>query len=112
MSFKTPIFTTPPDISACAAPPASAQRAAAANSVFFISQPPCSPLFEGSSDAQILLDLGSVGRQIAVVELVDHPPVLHHVMAVGHRRGEAEILLDEQDREAFDLEPFDRAPDL
>ena len=43
---------------------------------------------------------------------VDHPAMLHHVVAVGDRRGEAEILLHQQHGEAAVLDLADGAADL
>jgi hypothetical protein len=40
------------------------------------------------------------------------PAVLHHVVAVGDGRGEAEVLLDQQDREALLLQRADGLADL
>src|SRR5271166_6514186 len=51
-------------------------------------------------------------RELETGEGVDDPAVLHDEEAVGDGRGEAEILLDEQDREALALEFGDRAADL
>ena len=41
------------------------------------------------------MELVHVGRELRIRKPVDHLAVLDDVVAVGHRRGEAEILLDE-----------------
>ena len=55
----------------------------------------------GVSDAEIIVQLVHVGFELGIGELVDDAAVLHHVVAVGDRRGEAEVLLDQQDGEAL-----------
>ena len=55
---------------------------------------------------------GHLPRQLGVGEGVDDPPVLHDEEAVGKRRGEAEVLFDEQNGEALALDLGDGAPDL
>src|SRR5687767_5339767 len=62
--------------------------------------------------AEIIVELLHVRRELRIREHVDDPPVFHHVVTVRDRRREAEILFDQQDREAFALQPLDRAPDL
>ena len=54
-----------------------------------------------SSDPEIVVQLVDVGVQFGVGEPVDDAAVLHHVVAVGDGRGEAEVLLDQQDGEAL-----------
>src|SRR5688572_23896648 len=62
--------------------------------------------------AKVFVQLVHAGPEPRVRDLVDDPAALHDVVAVGHGGREAEVLLDEQDREALRLEPGDRAPDL
>ena len=47
-----------------------------------------------------------------VREVIDDTAVFHDVVTVGHGRGEAEILLDQQDGEALRLERADGVADL
>ena len=51
-------------------------------------------------DPEVFVQLVHVGGQCRVGDHVHDTAVLHHVVAVGHRRGKAEVLLDEQDRES------------
>src|SRR5215470_19968432 len=51
-------------------------------------------------DAEVVLKPGLVVLQLRAVELVDEPSVLHHKMPVGNAGGKAEVLLDEQYRQA------------
>ena len=67
---------------------------------------------ERSSDAEIFVELVHVRRQFAVGETVDDLAVLHDVIAVGDRRGETEVLLDQQDGEPLSLQLADRVADL
>ena len=62
-----------------------------------------------SSDAEILVQLRHVRVELGVRDHVDDPAVLHHVVPVGDGGREAEILLDQQDREALRLQLADRA---
>ena len=50
--------------------------------------------------------------ELGIGEGVDDAAVLHDVVAVGDRRGEAEILLDQQNGEALALQLGDGAADL
>src|SRR6516162_4575092 len=50
--------------------------------------------------------------KLRIGEGVDDPTMLHDEETVGQSRGEAEILLDEQDREALALELGNGAADL
>src|SRR5208282_2527717 len=50
--------------------------------------------------------------ELRIGERVDDPAVLHDEKSIGQSRGEAEILLDEQDRETLPLELGDGAADL
>ena len=45
-----------------------------------------------------------IGVQFCVGEPVDDTPMFHHVMAIGKRRGEAEILHDQEYSESLRLE--------
>ena len=53
-----------------------------------------------------------VGVELVVLDHVDDLALLDDVVTVGHRRGEAEILLDQDDGEALLLQPRDGAADL
>src|SRR6476469_3611995 len=55
-------------------------------------------------DAEILLQHGHVVLQLVLRELAHDLAVLHHVEAVGQRRGEAEVLFDQHDRVALGLQ--------
>ena len=55
------------------------------------------------------MQLVQIGVQFGIGELVDDPAVLHDIVAVGDGRGEAEILLDQQDGEALLLQRADGA---
>src|SRR5262245_22388675 len=109
MSVSTPIFTTPSDTCACAPVARSAATTAAAA---FLSNITLLLRFDCNSYAEILVHLAHVPFELGIGNHVHHPAVLHDVVAVGHRRGEAEILLDEQDGEPLRLQPPDRVADL
>src|SRR5882757_1939957 len=64
------------------------------------------------SDAEIGVELVHVGRQLRIREPVDDLAVFDDVVAVRDRRGEAEVLLDQQDGEPFRLQPRDGMTDL
>src|SRR5437763_14329554 len=105
MSFMTPILTTSAEICACAASIVSAADSVSAAAKAAKPDDLIIPL-PYVSNAEIFVQFVLVLRQFRVVERVDDPAVLDDVMAVGDRRGEAEILLNQQDRKAF---PFQRA---
>src|SRR6185437_12385675 len=67
---------------------------------------------KSASDTEIGVKLVHVGLQLGVGKAVDDLAVLDDVETVGHRRGEAEILLDQKDGEALLLEPRDGLADL
>ena len=60
--------------------------------------------FASVSNAEIVVQLFEVGVEFGIGEAFDDAAVLHDVMAVGDRRGETEVLLDQQDREALLLQ--------
>src|SRR6185312_1861372 len=64
------------------------------------------------SYAEVAIELVGVGRELGVGDRVDDSPVLDHVVPVGDRCGEAEILLHQQDREAARFQRVERVPDL
>src|SRR5712691_11437677 len=70
------------------------------------------PAVPGGLDPEILVQLVHVRIELPVRNHVDDASVLHHVVTVGHRGREAEVLLDQQDREALGLEAPDRGADL
>src|SRR5213593_954611 len=103
----TPILTTPSEIWAWATPAVrTSARAMVSSLIVGIPFP-----FVGL-DAQVLVELVHAGLQAVVGNHVDHPSVLHQVMAIGDGGREAEILLDEQDREPLSLEARDGGADL
>src|SRR5262245_22303523 len=66
----------------------------------------------GDSYSEVVVQLGHVRVELRVRNHVHHAAVLHHIVAVGHGRGEAKVLLDEQDGEPLALEPAERGADL
>src|SRR5690242_1973366 len=129
MSDSTPILISLPVNCACAVPAANAPAIASASRLLFIAfigTPPLkkpkwgrrrllrqsAKVVSDPSNTQVLVQLVHVPVERGVFDHVDDAPVLHHVMPVGDGGREAEILLDEQDREAALLERADRAPDL
>src|SRR6266581_2978558 len=72
--------------------------------------PPCAPT--AALYPEVVVQLGHAGVQLCVRNHVHHAAVLHHVVTVGDRGGEAKVLLDEQDGEPFALEPPERGADL
>src|SRR5271165_93779 len=65
-----------------------------------------------SSHPQRLMQLVHPSRELGVGEGVDDLSVLHDEEAIGQSRGEAEVLLDQEDGEAVALELGDGAADL
>ena len=53
-----------------------------------------------------------VGVEVGIGEPDVDAAVLHHVVAIGHRRGETEVLLDQQNGEALALQFGDGLADL
>src|SRR6187397_2813060 len=107
-SFSTPIFTTLPEICAWA-PPAASARPAAAASVFSLNVIANAPLFVGLH-TQVFVEHAGLGLQLRRGKRFRDAPVLHHVVTVGERRRETEILLHEHDREAALLQLDDDSP--
>src|SRR5436190_14310678 len=64
------------------------------------------------SDAEISVELVHVRLQLRIREAVDDLAVLDNVVAIRDRRGEAEILLDQEDGETLRLQPRDGLADL
>src|ERR1041385_8161396 len=64
------------------------------------------------SYAEIFVQLAEIGFELGAGEAFGHAAVLHHIVAVGHRRGEAKVLLDQEDREALLLQRTDGLADL
>ena len=58
------------------------------------------------------MQLVHISCEICIREAVNHAPMFHDIEAVSDSRRKAEILLDEQNGEAFLLELLDRAPNL
>src|SRR5690606_23194620 len=100
---STPTLMASPEISAFAAVPSSPKAAAQsailetciAFSLFCLSL----PIPSHRSDSEVGMELVHVLLEAIVGDLVDHLAVLDHVVAVGDGRGEAKVLLDEQDGE-------------
>src|SRR5262249_42647094 len=111
MSFITPILMTPSLHCWACAPPATRATAAAAANNFIPVIVSLLPIL-GSSDAEVILHVAHARLELFARNHVDHLPVLDDVEAVRHRGGETEILLDQQNREAFFLHPADRVADL
>src|SRR6185295_8098715 len=75
----------------------------------------CTPAFRVpsfKSHPQVIVDLVKVGLELGVGEPVDNATVLHDVIAIGDRRSEAKILLDQEYGEALLLEHVDGLADL
>src|SRR5436190_10823697 len=111
MSFMTPILTVSSEICACAASIDSVADAvtAAANA----AKPPSLMIpLPSVSNPEIFVQLVLVLRQFRVAERIHHPAVLDDVMAVRDRRGEAEILFDQQHGKTLCLQRADQIADL
>src|SRR6185437_11553760 len=119
MSDSTPILITLFEICACAAPAANVPAIASASRLRFIrfiqllleidndGNNACTNL-----DAEILVQLRHFRIKLGIGNHVDDSSMLHDVMAIRDRGREAEILLDQQDRESLRLQAADRATDL
>src|SRR5262245_23652922 len=100
MSLMTPILTV---VCACAAAGAAVPTARTTASAvelmrYFIPL----LLLVGAprrccSHSQVVVQLVHVGLQVRIGEPIDHPAVLHDIVAIGDRAGEPEVLLDQQD---------------
>src|SRR5580704_178501 len=135
MSLRTPILTTSPEISAEADADRTRVAAAPKIAASFIASssdkpqnsrvsPLCARLRgEGdiprsaihlvqASHPEVVVQLVGVPRDILVADHVDDLPVLDDIMAVGEGRGEAEILLDQEDREALMFQLADQPANL
>src|SRR5690349_12297698 len=72
-----------------------------------------SPWLNGTaSDAEKIVKLRHAGFERGVGNHVHDASILHHVVPVGNGLRKAEVLLDQQDGEAFLLEVRNGAPDL
>src|SRR2546425_12922200 len=112
-SLRTPILTTPSEIWACAGPTASATAASSARTRRVIMRGLLSRVCpDAGLDPEVLVQRVHPGRERSVGDHIDDASVLHHVVTVGDRGREAEILLDEEDGEALRLEAPDRRADL
>ncbi len=103
----TPILMTPSLYCACARPGPDAEGSRAA-STFTLHRMTVSFPFTHRDRFELL----PVRLERGVRDHVDHPAVLDHVVAVGHRRGEAEVLFHEQDGEALLAQHADGIADL
>ena len=109
MSDSTPILMTLSEICACAAPAAKRARDRRARagcvSMRFIDAPPYeSHMRCGAQTPRYSCSLPMFAIELGVRDHVDDPAVLHHVMPIRDGGREAEILLDQQDREALLLQ--------
>src|SRR5580700_8777207 len=113
-SLRTPILMTPSEIWAAAGPVASASAASALKNALIMWPPFRVERMVGDARlySEIVVQLAEAGREPRVLDHVHHPAPLHHVVAVGHRSREAEVLLDQQDREALCFQATHRRPDL
>src|SRR6267378_504529 len=112
MSLITPILTV--TCCACAVPHSNAAVSAARLKRRFISH---SPLDVPSgtreaSNSQIVVQFLQIGLQLRIGEAFDDTTVLHHIVAVGDRRSEPKVLLNQEDGEALLLEHADGVADL
>src|SRR5689334_13547282 len=64
------------------------------------------------SDTEVVQELVLALHRLAVGELLDDPALRDEVVPVGQRGGEAQVLLDEQDRDAVRLDPGEDLADL
>src|SRR5947208_16272034 len=96
MSVRTPTFTTSSEIWAESG---RATSASAAASAMFRDLAMSPPLSSETSDAQETVERLAASVDLVSRDHIDDAPSLHEVMAVGERRDEAEILLDEDHRE-------------
>src|SRR5579864_4905071 len=114
MSDSTPILISFPVICACAVPTTNAPAIASASTLRFIAFIDTPPLGKRSLSLhpQVLVQLAHVPVELRIRNHIDDPAMLHHVMPVGDGGSEAEVLLDQQDREALLLQRADRAADL
>src|SRR3990167_6083898 len=113
-SLSTPILMTPSEIWACATPRGRASASSVMNTLLtmYLLLSSVDGWSGPSLYAEVLVQLVHAGRQLRVGNHVHHPAVLHHVVAVGDPRGEAEVLLDQQDGEALGLQAPDGGADL
>src|SRR5438309_9701120 len=117
MSDNTPILTTLSETCACAAPAANAPAIATAIKLpvtLFIAflLVDRGSLRNGILNPKIFVQLFHIRLELRIGDHVDDTAVLKHVMPVRHRRCEAKILLDQQNRETLAFEPRDRASEL
>src|SRR5512147_2508923 len=63
-------------------------------------------------DSEIYAQPLHARAELGVRDHVDDAAMLHDVVAIRHRLGELDALLDEQDRESLGLEPLNRGADL
>src|SRR5215813_543787 len=132
MSLRTPILMTPSVYCAKAEPLARSAAITIRLRVAFIPSsmpgrrpfvpiytrgfatkhsPP--PLPKGDhSNAEIFMQLVSMGVQFRLSKALSHAAMFHHIVAVRHRRGEMEILLNQHDRKPLRLKGPDGAADL
>src|SRR6266481_1025984 len=107
---------TPSETWAWAAGAARASAAASVSaSIRFICTTPFNASEIGAGDAlysEVLVELVHAVLDQVVRDHLYHPPPLDDVVTVRDPRREPEVLLDQQDREAFGLEPPDRRADL
>src|SRR6266852_711718 len=113
-SFITPILITLSVISAYAAP-AITDKTAINFRILTPNMLRAPSLLRGKLlplYPEVPSQLAHVCLQLIVGNHVDHLAALHHVVAVGNRAGEVEVLLDQQDGEALLLEAADGGANL
>src|SRR5437016_7024409 len=114
MSFITPILIAPSVYWACAEPHPNVMASVARVISRFIWFPPVGELASrhSGSHAEILVQLIEIGFELGIGKPVDDAAILHDVITIRNCRGEAKILLDEQNGEALLLEQADGLADL
>src|SRR5258705_3481079 len=122
MSFMTPILIVPSLYCACAEPhpnataiavrPISPFMAFSPVDRFFVVCTPASQVTSVKSYPEVIVKLVEVGLELGIGEPIDDATVLYVVIAVGDRRSEAKILLDQEYGEALLLEQANGLADL
>src|SRR5215210_5752943 len=117
MSFMTPILTTPSEYCAWAPAHPSAKATAVKLASLFIAILPTDPVFvlgdrHSPLHTEIVVELFNIGVQFRAGHSVDDAPMFHDVVAIRNRRGEAEVLLHQENGEALLFQRADGMADL
>src|SRR4051812_37809567 len=112
MSVMKPMRTGPALFWATAARLPRPRAMAATRVLIFMETSPWGKKSGRRLDAEVFLQHGHVVLQLVLREFADDLAVLHHVEAVGQRRGEAEVLFDQHDGVALGLERADHLGQL